>query len=370
MVKTLFYCVAFIAAISFFFHAYSYCLADVLTQQLQADASMREDIGQQSSIYQPFIDPISNWQTITGYSIYVCSYLDGADNFHNVHILSADTVNDCLDPEYIKCDVQLTNTMPSFTCPETGLDGNSLETINLTASGTPYEGGVLHYTPYYCETDYNGQILANNVLCGISVNSDYNPYNYDSSHSYVGVFGQCTEGVDCNGWQYSFNFYTGSSTYPLYFDLRGTLQAVNTGDCYYCGDINNSGSLTDNIKYALQCSLRATACFWFQPDTSAVSNIEDSLNILQAKFPMTLWYSLINVVDSALSTSTDMTGTIGLPMARVTATGTSFYFIDVLSSSSMPKAIGQTNTNNFRNGLAWIGWGAVVTLIICSFFWL
>jgi hypothetical protein len=95
-----------------------------------------------------------------------------------------------------------------------------------------------------------------------------------------------------------------------------------------------------------------------------VDNFVSSTRAYEIKFPAKVYFSLADTVSAALTTTTDMTGTLGVPLIRRTATGTEFYMAPVISSSTMPRAIGNSNSTLVRNGLIWLGFINSALIII------
>jgi hypothetical protein len=360
---------AVVAGTSFFLVGCLPCLADeIIEQQDLAQNDYREnisngDLTDNASFYQPFLNPITNWETLDEFDVYSCQTGDAvfnSDPYMNVYAVSAPTINDCLDPLVNKCYVSLREDFSNPNCIDSGV--TAFPDLNFhTISFDP-----IYNEPTYCR---NGSpSIANNVLCGISIESKRNPY-LSGEETTTGVTQLSTSGYF---YQYpaGYNFATGASTFPLWFKLWGTFPTVatSTGDVCDCLFTSTSTNIFDIMGNAIFCGLKSTACWAFRPDSGTIQNFATSTAILSQKFPLNTFFGLTSAVSNAMDTNDTMGGTLGVPMARIVNGHEQTYILPVISSSSMPKAIGQTNTTLFRNGLIWLGWIIVACLIFLIIF--
>lgn len=115
----------------------------------------------------------------------------------------------------------------------------------------------------------------------------------------------------------------------------------------------------------IECSLKKTGYWLFYPSKNSVDSIKNNFNDLKNSFPFNAFFDLTDIMESSIaSTTTDMSGSFDVPM--ITATGT-YYMLPVLSSSSVPNLIGQTNTNLIRNTISWIMWCMTAYIIFMTF---
>lgn len=118
------------------------------------------------------------------------------------------------------------------------------------------------------------------------------------------------------------------------------------------------------------CAVRYGACYLFYPTAGSVDVIQQDYNHFQTTFPANVFYQLASTTEGALTASTTMNGTFGMPFIRQTATGSQFYILPVLSKDSMPNLIGQTNTNTFRTTVGWLIWLIIAGCCLLSIFFI
>lgn len=365
-IKLIVYCCLGVACVSFFLISYSTCLADVIAGQDDKNNEYDENISNSSlndnaSLYQPFHDPIVNWQTITDFEFYGCNTglaEFNSDPYLNVDIELSDSINDCLAPDVTKCEYQLT------------VDTGTVECDQLPNSAWPDLG---HYdvsvgTPIENSNNLCIQPIGvnNNVICGIRFYSVNNPYSYPTTGENI-LF---TSGY-VSTYPAGYNFASSTATFPLWFNLNGTMQQVatttNTCDCNFT---STSTNLFDIAGNAIYCAIKSSICWAFVPDSGTIQNLASSTKQFESKFPFNTFFDLTNSVHAAVSTTTNMTNSLGLPFIRKTGTTTEFYILPVISSSSMPKAIGQNNTNIFRKGIGYVAYAISGGLIFLMVFML
>lgn len=131
-----------------------------------------------------------------------------------------------------------------------------------------------------------------------------------------------------------------------------------------CGDIATStGGMLDDVRFALECAVRASFYYLFYPDKSVTSKITDNFDNLKIRFPFSAYFDLTNEIDTAFSSSSiDKTG-LSFPMIRKTSTSTEFYMLPVMSSTSISNAIGEYNAEMFRNLFTIIIWSSMALII-------
>jgi hypothetical protein len=101
------------------------------------------------------------------------------------------------------------------------------------------------------------------------------------------------------------------------------------------------------------CAIRYGACYLFWPDSSVINQLSNTYNNFKISFPFNVYYDLASTTQNALATSTNMTGTFKMPFITKAGKATT---ITVLSSSSVPNLIGQTNSNLFRTTAGYLIW--------------
>jgi len=126
-----------------------------------------------------------------------------------------------------------------------------------------------------------------------------------------------------------------------------------------CDDLATSSLAADLI-----CAGRMTVCFIFIPHTASLNYISDSYEDIKQSFPFNTFYSLVSIFqDTMASTTLTQNDTLGIPFIRETASGSEFFILPVLASSSMPDTIGQANTNTFKTTVSYILWIATGAMI-------
>lgn len=128
----------------------------------------------------------------------------------------------------------------------------------------------------------------------------------------------------------------------------------------------SSGEFFDDFRFGVACGFRQFVCWALVPTPPAQKYFYNSANQLKMSFPFNTYFGLTSIVNTALATSTNMNGTIGIPFIETPEQGGDFYIMPVLSSSSMPNAIGQENTDLFRLTISYLIWIAVATIIILA----
>jgi hypothetical protein len=115
------------------------------------------------------------------------------------------------------------------------------------------------------------------------------------------------------------------------------------------------GMATSTIGDTIACGFKKSGCWLVLPSNKTKEKFKESTEKLKSAFPFSLFFSSLNDLKTAISTSTDdRSGVLAVPMYdRDTH---SYYMITVMSSSSMPNAIGQTNSDLYRNTLIWVFW--------------
>lgn len=147
------------------------------------------------------------------------------------------------------------------------------------------------------------------------------------------------------------------ANYPMYFLLSGSL--VEPGYC--------EGQCTsDNIIYYGVC---ASLCWLFVPTDYGLDSFTNNYENLKTTFPFSTYFQLTTAIQDGIENSGINTdNTIGVPMVRDKFGSPQYYILPVISSSTLPNAVGGANANAIRNGLSTIIWlvaaGVAVILFI------
>lgn len=145
------------------------------------------------------------------------------------------------------------------------------------------------------------------------------------------------------------NFFVGTTTNPIYQNLN-----FSAADVCYNDDLSS-------ITGQFSCAFKTAMAWCFYPSQASLDTLNSNSQGLKNAFPFNVYFQLTTTVTNTIaSTTMDKNGTIGVPMIRTDRT---IYVLPVLSSSSMPNLIGQTNTTLIRNSLIWIMWLLVAVAI-------
>ncbi len=131
----------------------------------------------------------------------------------------------------------------------------------------------------------------------------------------------------------------------------------------------DSSTYAGSFRYAIECSFRKLTHWAFKPSSSSTNYLISAKNDLTNSFPFSVFFDLTSQVNNALATTTTATSVFSLPMINNDG---NYYMMPVISSTSMSNAIGQTNTNIFRETLGYLMYvltGALIFIIVyVSFF--
>jgi hypothetical protein len=163
----------------------------------------------------------------------------------------------------------------------------------------------------------------------------------------------------------NFRISATSTDEDWYFNYlaSGTLPECDYEEVYNnaCNNIATSTLLGE-----IECGIVHVGIYLFYPRCDNIKDLINSTQKIKTRFPLNTFFDLQTIVNEQLATSTNSNNTLGIPFIRKTGTTTQYYILPVLASSSMPKTIGQSNTNMFRTGLTWFFW--IVTMVICFLF--
>jgi hypothetical protein len=145
------------------------------------------------------------------------------------------------------------------------------------------------------------------------------------------------------------NFFLGSSTNPIYNN-----QTFSTSTICIDDDLTS-------VTGQFSCAWKVSMSWMFYPSESSLDSLKVSSQKFKESFPFNVYFQLTTTVSSVIaSTTITQNGSIGLPMID---SEKHIYITPFLSSSSVPKAIGQANTTLIRNTLVWLAWLIVAIAI-------
>jgi hypothetical protein len=143
----------------------------------------------------------------------------------------------------------------------------------------------------------------------------------------------------------------------LSFDLPFGLSEDNV-----CNGIATTTSYT-NLHFLgdLECAGKKLLVWALNPSTDSLDLLAKSADDIKTKFPFSAYFQLTTIVsDSIATTTTGMSGGLGMPFID---TGGDFTILPIISSTTLPNAIGEANTGLFRSTIQWIMWLSVAILI-------
>jgi hypothetical protein len=133
-----------------------------------------------------------------------------------------------------------------------------------------------------------------------------------------------------------------------------------------CEGIATSTGITDlHIFGDIECGLKKFGLWALYPSQLALVSLDEAYEEIKLKFPFSAYFGLTDAVTNVIATTT-LTSTGGFSVPMINTSG-DFYMLPVLASTSMPNAIGQTNTDLFRNSIKWLLWLSAGFLIIIQF---
>lgn len=151
----------------------------------------------------------------------------------------------------------------------------------------------------------------------------------------------------------------------LYCDISVRWGEDNTQDyfaLYDCANVcDDISTTTSDFFYGIECGFKKIMCWAFMPQEDTLGTVLDSIEEIEDSFPFNTVFSFLNMVNDTLSTTTEIDNTLGVP---VIDTEGNFYILPIISSTSMPDAIGEDNTNLFKKSVGYFVWVIVIALIL------
>lgn len=130
-----------------------------------------------------------------------------------------------------------------------------------------------------------------------------------------------------------------------------------------CDDID-----TDTILGMIECSFKRVIAWTFIPNGEAITDLQNSSDLIKTKFPFSTFFDLTTIVSNAIATtSTSTQESIGIPFIRKTATSTQYYIMPVITSTTMSNTIGSANASLWRTGIGYVIWvctGAIILFML------
>lgn len=164
-------------------------------------------------------------------------------------------------------------------------------------------------------------------------------------------------------------YQSGDDTDVFYCDLKVNWVDSSQLESYFnlsCDDVcdsvaTSSGTTWDDLRYGIECGFNKAMCFAFIPSESAFDDLLAAVNEMENSFPYNTVFYFTNEMENIINDLEQEDNTIGMPW--ITKDG-EYYMLPVLSSSSVPNAIGEENAATFRQTIGYFPWIIVLILII------
>ena len=119
----------------------------------------------------------------------------------------------------------------------------------------------------------------------------------------------------------------------------------------------------DKIGGDLMCAGRYTICYAVQPHSFSTAMFNNIYEDFKTVFPFNTFFDIASTTKNSFASSTMNTNqTFGIPMLNTSSS--SLYILPVLSSSTLPNFIGQSNATLFRTTIGYLMYTFTAGLII------
>jgi hypothetical protein len=232
----------------------------------------------------------------------------------------------------------------------------------------PAVGGHVYLTPdvqYQQTPDY--ALASSTLLDGLpqytymllpqkatSTKIDYCVYYKDA---YSGYGDQVNCGITIS--------YESTSTFEARLDDSGLSDFCNPLNI--CSDLSS----TTEPLYSIACGARYIGCWLVVPSSSAKRFAVNTISGFEANFPFNTFFSITNAFNTSLTNSASTSPQVlSIPFIRKTATGSEYYLLPVLATTSMANAIGQSNYNMYRTTIGYVMWVATAGFLLLIIFFI
>lgn len=184
---------------------------------------------------------------------------------------------------------------------------------------------------------------------------------YTATATIVAFYDDSIDYLDYDVIHFYINNESGSSTFPF---EEMTFFSDDTYD-HICDDVaTSSGEFWDDFRFGIECGFRKIVYWVIYPSDKSVNNLSKGYANLKKQFPFSAYFGITDTINESIaSTTVNSNGTFNIPF--INATG-SYYMLPVLSSTSMPNLIGESNTNLFRYSITWFMWLCSAVLIFIT----
>lgn len=123
-----------------------------------------------------------------------------------------------------------------------------------------------------------------------------------------------------------------------------------------------AGIATSTFFGGIECGFKKVIAWAIVPNEDTVSRLKYSYSEFKTVFPFNAYFQVTDTVQQAIaSSSVNRNGTFDVPFYN--GQTKQFYTMPVLSSTSLSKAVGNTNANLIRNTITWIFWALAAFLV-------
>jgi hypothetical protein len=267
-------------------------------------------------------------------------------------------------PFAIWYDVGINESKMTITAPVQGqrvMDNMPLTvSFNVWNPNLAYSGGVIKLLNKTTWTEMNDiwfDLATTSATSTFDINfSAFDKVNYRIyGYLYNANTGQFS--VKSN----SIDFLVGTDTvFTGSGDQQYTIGGFLTEE-QICG----TSTATSSFMYAFECSGKKLIYFSLTPNENSINKLKGSWEKFKTQFPFSVYFDLTDTVQDAISSATlNKNDTFDVVMINKTG---HIITLPVLSSSSMPRLIGNTNSNLIRDTIGWFIWIFTAFLIFLTF---
>lgn len=129
-----------------------------------------------------------------------------------------------------------------------------------------------------------------------------------------------------------------------------------------CAEVATSS----DFVYGIQCGLRRTMCWVFQPTQSSIGFLTKTIDNFTNSFPFNLPFDFVKQIDYSIETASSSTKSFGLPM--YSGETKDFYIVNGISPGMYYEILGTSTVNTLENQTDMVLW-LLVSLLIVYIIW-
>ena len=144
-----------------------------------------------------------------------------------------------------------------------------------------------------------------------------------------------------------------------------TLEWISNSWCaeeMICAEVATSS----DFLYGVQCGLRRTMCWIFQPTQSSISFLTKMIDNFTNSFPFNLPFDFVKQIDYSIQTASSSTKSFGLPMYSEETQG--FYIVNGIDPGMYYEILGTSTVDTLENQVDMVLW-LLVSLLIVFIIW-